>query len=204
MEGSPNRKIPLIAKGAFSVFIVGWFFSNWVGNGLHSFLWICNASLLLVFLALIFESKLLASMALVGDFVYAVIWNIDFHATLVSPFKGMTGYMLGPNHLLWLRTFSLFHIALPVLMVWLIFRLGYDRRAWPLQFLLSTFLGYISWVVGGPDKNINGVYSYEKVAAFNMAPVLYLTLLTLVNGGVIFLTHWGTKFLSRLDLAKDE
>jgi hypothetical protein len=59
-------------------------------------------------------------------------WNADFFGRLVS---GRNVLSLRRVHVrrpeaVYFRALSLFHVALPVLLLWMVHRLGYDRRAW--------------------------------------------------------------------------
>lgn len=160
----------------------------WYGPG--NFFWTSDIALFFVFLAILFESKLLASMAIVGNLLYESFWNIDFILLLLHlPSSGVTDYMLNSASPLWLRALSLFHVALPPLMIWLIYKLGYNRKAWRLQMLFSTALIFLTWLVTDPVRNVNFVFGYKQYAWLEMNTFLYLVLLAAANGVVIFVTH---------------
>lgn len=168
----------------------------WYGPG--NFLWTSDIALFFVFSAVLFESKLLASMVIVGNFLFETYWNIDFLLLLLHlPSSGVTDYMLHSTLPLWLRALSLFHVALPPLMIWLIYKLGYNLKAWRLQILFSTILIFVSWLVTDPVENVNFVFSYKQYAWLEMNPFLFLVLLAAANGVVIFLTHLGIQFFGK-------
>ena len=52
----------------------------------------------------------------------------------------MTDYMFAADHSLFLRSLSLFHGWLPFLLVFLVWKLGYDRRALPAWTVLAWVL----------------------------------------------------------------
>ncbi len=59
-----------------------------------------------------------------------MVWVVDFIGTAIGyPVIGMTAYMFNANSSLFLRGLSLFHGWLPFLLLYLVARLGYDRRA---------------------------------------------------------------------------
>lgn len=144
----------------------------------------------MTFLALVLENRFIASMAIVGYLAYEIYWNIDFFLLLFSlPNSGVTDYMLYSAKPTWIRSLSLFHVALPPLMIWLIYRLGYDKRAWLFQIPVMIIQLFLTWLLTNPAENINLVFSYQRIVLLNMNPYLYLTLLSAAAALVIFLTH---------------
>lgn len=195
MTMAKSRKIPIALKWIFSVYMLILIPFYWINYGLENFLWLSDIVLFFIFFAILFESKLLASMAMVGDFFYTALWNIDFFFTLFSlPSFGFTKYMFSPEQPIWLRALSLFHVALPPLMLFLIYRLGYDKRACRLQIAFSFALIFITFITTSPDKNINLVNGYKEIEWLSMNPFLYLIILSAINCAVIILTHTAVKF----------
>lgn len=144
----------------------------------------------MVFLAVVLENRFIASMAVVGYLAYEIFWNIDFILLLFSlPNSGATDYMLYSPKPTWIRSLSLFHVVLPPLMIWLIYRLGYDKRAWVFQIPVIIIQVLLTWLLTKPTKNINLVFGYQKILQLNMNPYLYLTLLSSAAVLIIFLTH---------------
>jgi hypothetical protein len=71
------------------------------------------------------------------------LWLADFGSHLLGiHLLGLTGYMFDPGLPLFTRGLSLFHGWLPLLLVWLLFRLGYDKRALPARTVLAAALGF--------------------------------------------------------------
>jgi hypothetical protein len=69
-------------------------------------------------------------MAAVGILVPQFFWCADFGGRLLGlRMTGMTSYMFESDHSLFLRGLSLFHGWLPFLLCYLVYRMGYDRRA---------------------------------------------------------------------------
>jgi hypothetical protein len=62
-------------------------------------------------------------------------WNLDF--LVGGRLTGLAAYMFDRRMPLHLRSLSLFHVALPPLLLWLLRRLGYDRRALLTQTALT-------------------------------------------------------------------
>ena len=101
--------------------------------------WFADIALIASVLALWYEQRLLASMAALAVLVPALLWNIGFFARLlggVDPF-GLASHLFEPEVSFLVRLASLAHVVLPVLLLWLVSRLGYDPRALPMQTLFG-------------------------------------------------------------------
>jgi hypothetical protein len=83
----------------------------------------------------------------------------------------MTGYMFDPRIPLIARGLSFFHFWLPFLLLWLVWRLGYDSRAflaWTVVAWVLMLVCYL-WIPGPPPSqeapnkpvNINYVYGFN-------------------------------------------
>jgi hypothetical protein len=75
-----------------------------------------------------------------------------------------------------LRALSLFHVALPVVLVWMVHRLGYDPRAWLLQTLVASIVLPVSYWVTAPADNVNWVYGPGSQPQTRLPPTRYLAL----------------------------
>ena len=123
-------KIPLAAKVAGTAFLAVLVPVYLHTYGPTNFLWFCDAALILTVAGMWLESSLLISMCAVGILLPQCVWLADFGGHLLGfHLLGLTGYMFDHQLPLFTRGLSLFHGWLPILLVWLLFRLGYDRRA---------------------------------------------------------------------------
>jgi hypothetical protein len=91
------------------------------------------------------ESALLASMPAVGIIVVQFVWLVDFVLGLFGHDFGLASYMFNPHLSLFARILSLFHGWLPFVLLWLVHRLGYDRRAMVSWTVLAWSLLLISY-----------------------------------------------------------
>jgi hypothetical protein len=92
------------------------------------------------------ESSLLISMCAVGILLPQCLRLLDFGSHLLGfHFLNLTSYMFDPHLPLFTRGLSLFHGWLPLLLVWLLFRLGYDKRALPGWTVLAAALGFVCY-----------------------------------------------------------
>ena len=128
-----TARAPLFLKLAYTAFMAVLIPVYWYYYGPTNFLYFCDIALILTLIAIWRESALLISMCCVGILVPQAIWVVDFllNAAGIS-LTGMTDYMFDPTRSLFLRVLSLFHGWLPFLLVYLVWKTGYDRRALPL------------------------------------------------------------------------
>lgn len=126
----PAARIPLWLKIAFTAFMAVLAPVYWSKYGPTNFLYFCDLALFVTLAAMWLENQLLASMAAVGIILPQMLWCVDFAVRACGGhLTGMTDYMFDPGHPLFLRALSFFHGWLPFLLLFLVIRLGYDRRA---------------------------------------------------------------------------
>ena len=184
--------IPLWLKLLYTgitVFILAVYF---VKYGPRNYLWFSDIALILTGAALWLENSLLASMMAVGVLVPEVIWNAGFFWGLLTgkPIGGLAGYMFDRGKPLYLRALSLFHVHLPPLLVWLVWRLGYDADAWLAQTALAWVVLPLTYVLTEPEANINWVYGPLGKPQQRVPPLVYLALVMLFLALVVYLpTH---------------
>ena len=129
--------------------------------GPGNFLWFSDIALLTSVPALLFESRLLASTQAVSVLVPELLWMIDFGAGIVvgrHPI-GLASYMFDRRIPRFVRALSLFHLWLTPLLLLILSRTGYDRRALKYQSLLSGAVLVASWQLTKPADNVNWVHS---------------------------------------------
>lgn len=182
------RRVPLWLKVAFTLFICVQVWFYWKNYGPSNFLYFCDFALFLTLAALWTEHPLLASIPAVGILAPQALWVADFvAAALGHPITGMTNYMFdGEHNSVESRAISMFHGWLPFLLAWLVYRLGYDRRAllawtaiaWALCLICYNFFP-APGEVSDPNipVNINYVFGPSDAAAQTwMPPLAYLGL----------------------------
>jgi hypothetical protein len=167
-----KHKIPLAAKVAGTVFLAVLVPIYLHTYGPANFLWFCDAALILTVAGMWLESSLLISMCAVGILLPQCLWLADFGSNLLGfRFLSLTSYMFEPRLPLFTRALSLFHGWLPLLLVWLLFRLGYDKRALPAWTGLATGLVLVCYFFTPPAGahlanhnipiNINYIYGFN-------------------------------------------
>ena len=201
-EQSALRKIPLAAKLAYSAFVAVLVPVYLHAYGPTNFLYFCDTALLLTLVGMWLENSLLISMCSVGILFPQIVWLVDFGSTFLGiPLTGLTGYMFDPNLPLFTRGLSFFHGWLPLVLIWLLTRVGYDKRAFPAWSVLATALVLICYFFTPPAgaqmadpniaRNINYAYGFnDKVPQTWMNQHLYVVLWIAVLCLLVFLpTH---------------
>ncbi|WP_035560876.1 hypothetical protein [Hymenobacter sp. IS2118] len=179
-------RLPLWLKLVVTAFVAVLVPVYYVNYGATNFLYFCDIALLLSLISLWTEKALPASMAAVGILLPQVLWCADFLGELFGVhLVGLTAYMFDPNRSLFLRGLSFFHGWLPFLLLFLVKRLGYDRRAlwswtavgWGLCLVAFFLLPPAGTIMPDPKipVNINYVFGFDDAHAQTWLPApLYL------------------------------
>jgi hypothetical protein len=160
----------------------------WRSYGPANFLWLSDVALGFTFAALLTGDRLIASMPAVGVLALELAWTADFLAG--GRIIGLGAYMFDPKLPLYLRALSLFHLALPPTLVFLLYRLGYDRRALIYQTLLTWINLVVCYAATDREQNINWVFGPGSKPQRVLPPPLYLALEMIALPLFVFLpTH---------------
>lgn len=180
-----SQRIPLILKLSYTAFMAVLVPVYWTNYGPTNFLYFCDVALLLTLIGMWTEQRLLVSMSAVGILLPQTLWVVDFLGHFAGLLTGMTDYMFDANRSLFLRGLSFFHGWLPFLLLFLVAKLGYDRRAfwrwtilaWALCLLCFFALPPAGAVLPDPKLpvNINYVWGFSDAAPQSwMDPRVYL------------------------------
>jgi hypothetical protein len=197
---SEAHLIPLALKLSYTMFVAVLVPYYWVSYSPWNFLFFCDVALLIALPALWMESPLLMSLPAVGIMLPQLLWVADFLSG--ARITGVTSYMFDRKLPLFVRGLSSFHGWLPFLLIWGVWRLGYDPRAFAGWTVLSTAILLVSYFLApappAPSNhpnlavNLNYVHglSYERPQTW-MPPWLWLTIL-IVGFPVLFYlpAHW--------------
>ena len=192
----PTDQIGLWIKIAYTLFICVLVPVYWIHYGPGYFLLFSDIALFVTAAALWLESSLLTSMMALSVLVLESVWIIDFIIGLISGSSviGLSAYMFDSKISLPIRALSLFHIILPLVLVWLLYRLRYDTRALIAQTLLAWVVLPVSYFLTKPSENVNWVYGPGGEPQKWMPAPLYLVLLMLAFPLVLYLpTHFVLK-----------
>ena len=163
---------------------------NWVVHGPWNLLFFCNVAVLLTCVGIWRASPLLLSSQALFALLVQGAWTLDL---LLRLYRGrglwpgilFSGWMLNPEIRLLYRGVSLYHAVWPFLLIWCVWRLGYDRRALWLQSALSVLVLSFS-LLAPPEMNLNGV----REAGWSWQPsVLHVAIVSL---GLIVIVYGPT------------
>jgi hypothetical protein len=184
--------IPISLKISYTLFVCLLVPIYWRQYGLVNFLWFSDIALLLLVPALWLESPLLISMMALAVVLPELAWNVDYFFRLATGVSliGLTSYMFDATIPPFIRGLSLFHVALPVILIWMLSLLGYDGRALLWQTLVAAAVLPLSYFLSNPRENVNWVYGLgEKPQTKVPAPLFVLFLMLLFPVGVYLPTH---------------
>ena len=191
--------MPLWVQVAYAVFLAVLIPLYWWRYGPGNFLWFSDIALFLAGVSLYTQAPLPASMAAVAVLLLEIGWNVDFFGHLLTGRRllGLADYMFDDRPV-WLRALSLFHVPLPVLLVWLVHRLGYDPRALPAQTALAWLVLPVTYLLTKPELNVNWVHGPRAKPQRWMPPRVYLALLMVLIPLCVYVpTHFLLKALFR-------
>ncbi len=155
--------------------------------GIANLLFLCNLSVLLAAIAIWTCNRVLISSQAVAILLVGAAWTLDAAGRLVfgSHLIGGTEYMWDPQWPLATRLLSLYHVALPVVLLVALRRIGYDARGYWLQSAIAV-VAVGAGRLFGPHANINhsfadpflkrswgGAFSHVALVAGFMTLVAY-------------------------------
>jgi hypothetical protein len=188
-------RVPLWLKILWTVWVVVWAPLYWKQYGAQNLLYFCDLGNFFIAVALWLESPLLFSWQATGLLLFQSLYTIDLLGAVLSGRHviGGTEFMFDYKVPLYLRLLSLFHLVAPPLLLWAVWRLGYDRRGWKYQILTAWVVVPINhfW---RPEFDINwarGPFSREQhVIPGSMYLLGYLIVVPL-------LVYWPTHLALR-------
>jgi hypothetical protein len=192
-------RLPLWIKLVWTVWVALWAPIYWRHYGAQNLLFFCDLGNFLLLLALWTESSLVFSAQAAGLLLFQTLYIIDLAGALLwgkHPIGG-TEYMFDPHLSLALRLLSLFHVVMPPVLLWAVWRLGYDSRGWKLQTLLTWMVVPVNYL-WRPGFDINwarGLFFQEQHA---LPGWLYLAGYMVVVPTVVYwpthrLLQWWTR-----------
>src|SRR6266581_212871 len=190
-------RVPLWLKIGWTVWLMVWAPLYWRQYGAQNFLYFCDIANVLIGIGLWLESPLIFSWVACGVLLFQTLYTLDLAGALPTGHHliGGTEYMFDSHLSLSIRLLSLFHVVTPPLLLWAIWRLGYDRRGWKLQALMTWIVVPLNYF-WRPEQDVNwarGLFFREQHVIPGMIYLIgYLIVITLF---VYFPTHL---FLERL------
>lgn len=193
--------LPLWLKVAYTGFMAVLIPVYLFHYGPTNFLYFCDVALILTLVGLWTENRLMVSMAAVGILIPQLLWVVDFVVQLTGhKMTGMTAYMFDQDRPLYLRGLSLFHGWLPFLLVYLVAKLGYDKRAFPCWTGLAWVLCLIAFFLLPPaganvsaktPVNVDYVFGFDDAKPQTWLPAgwFLISWMLLLLGAAFTPTH---------------
>ena len=133
-----------------------WLPTYWYLHGPANFLHLCDIAIILTCVGIWLGSPLLVGSQAVNSLVVEALWcvNVAGYALFRTHLIRGTEYMFDPATPVWVRLISLYHVVWPVLLVWAVRRVGYDRRSLALQAAMAVPVMVAGRYVE-PHRNLN-------------------------------------------------
>lgn len=186
-------KIPLWVKITYTLLVAIILPIYWAEYGPVNFLWFSDIALIVMVPALWYENRVLASMMGLSVLLLELCWMVDFAAggKLIT----LASYMFNSSIPVHVRLLSLFHIPLPIVILYALHTLGYDKRALLYQSIFMALILSITYIFADPNaENINWVFGLGEKAQTAVHPLIYLGSLMVAIPLIIYLpTHFILK-----------
>jgi hypothetical protein len=204
LPDAKTERIPLWLKGAYSVFMAILVPVYGYHYGWTNFLYFCDVALFVTWIGLWKESRFWISLAAVGILLPQMLWCVDWVFEVSGGrLTGMTSYMFDAGKPFYLRALSSFHGWLPWLLVFVLAKLGYDRRALIAWIVVAVGLCGVAYLflppAGAPladpnlPRNVNYVFGMDDAnPQTRWAPLTYLGMWV---GGLVTLVYWPTHLM---------
>jgi hypothetical protein len=190
---TPKSPLRPVFRWGVLLWLLVWVPVNLQAWGWQNMMHFCDVGAVIACLGIFMQRPLLFSSQAVGSLFVGVLWSLDIAWRLVTGHHlvGGTEYMWDEHYALWIRLFSTFHIGLPLVLLWAMRNMGYDRRALALQSAITAVLLIFSRFLA-PELNMN--YAFRDPLfhrAWGPAPVH----LAIILAGTVVLLYWPTHVL---------
>lgn len=164
--------------------------------GWQNMMHVCDVGVIVACLGIWFQNPLLVSSQALNFLLVGILWGLDVGWRLVTGHHliGGTEYMWDTHFALWLRLLSIFHLVLPLVLLWALRVLGHDQRALKLQSSIMAALLILSRFL---PRALNMNYAFQDPLfhrAWGPAPVH----LGVILAGSVILIFWPTHLLLKL------
>lgn len=186
-----NQDIPLWIKLSYTILALIIFPIYLYKYGATNFLWFSDIAFFVMVPALWFKSRIISSMMAIGVLPIETLWLISLFTG--GSFLGIANYMYDTDFPLWLRFLSFYHFAVIAVIIYMIYWVGYDKRALLPQIILSLFVIFLTRVFSDKAENINMIYPPQDIAPY-ITEQTYLIVMPLILITVFIIpTHFLLK-----------
>lgn len=156
----------------------------WIDLGPANFLWFSDIALIALVPALWWESRLISSTMAVAVLLLEAGWIFDFATG--GQLLGIARYMYEGDTEMHIRIISAtFHIVMPAVLLYMLIRLGYDRRAFWVQTAVMLVVVPSTYALSPVEENINWVFGPAQPQEL-LPPLVYLAVLMLAFVGLVY------------------
>jgi len=191
LEMTNQPRLPLWLKIGYTAWLLIWLPAYVATHAPIEFLWFCHIGNVVILFGIWSENSLLISWQAVSLLLLQSAWTLDFFGRLVFGFHffGATTYMFRDDFPWYQWLLSSYHIPFPFLLGYVLWRLGYDRRAFALQAIASVLIMAASFALDfrEPKWNINWVYGLAAKRQTWANDYLYLVLSIIGYNIVVYL-----------------
>jgi hypothetical protein len=158
---SHSKSFPTWIRWSALAWLLVWIPAYWHTWGVANFLHLCDIAVVLTCLGLWSNSPLLLSSQAVSSLLIDTAWVVDAATRFLTGrhWIGGTEYLFDSSFPLWVRLLSLFHVVMPFLLLWALYRVGYDRRGCVVQCAIAIPVVVFARLAATPKTNINFVYA---------------------------------------------
>lgn len=190
---TPSHELHPVLRWGVLLWLLVWapvYVKAW---GWQNMVHLCDVGAIIACIGIWMQIPLLFSSQAVGSLLVGVLWGLDVGWRLLTGrhLVGGTDYMWDTRYPLWIRLLSTFHLGLPLVLLWAMRIMGYDRRALALQSVIAAVLLIFSRFLS-PALNMN--YAFQDPLfhrAWGPAPVH----LAVIFSGMLALLYWPTHLL---------
>lgn len=152
--------IPASIRWAALIWLLIWIPVYWRTWGAWNFLRLCDVAVILSCVGLWTRNRLLVSSQTVSSILPNFVWALDagWRLFLGHHLIGGTEYLFDSHYPLWIRLLTLYHLFLPLVLLWALHRIGYDPRALAIQSLIAGFV-FVASRLAGPVENVNYAFT---------------------------------------------
>lgn len=190
---APRNELSSVLRWGALLWLLVWAPVNVKAWGWENMMHLCDVGAIIACIGIWMQIPLLFSSQAVGSLLVGVLWSLDISWRLFTGHHllGGTEYMWDAHYALWIRLLSTFHVGLPLVLVWAMRIMGYDRRALALQSTIAAALIVFSRFLASA-LNIN--YAFQDPLfhrAWGPAPVH----LAVILAGAVALLYWPAHVL---------
>ena len=174
MGSARPHLIPLSIKLALTAWLLVWMPLRAAAYPAASWLSFCAYGSIILVAGVLLEDRLLVSWQAVALLVAQAAYALD------ALWRGPgTAYLFDARVAFAIRSLSLFHFVMPLIALDAVRRLGYDRRALPLQIATAAIVLPLTHMAAGPPMlAFGGAFSTEAKSPPLVLVVLFVVLAT--------------------------